>query len=110
LTAVDYDNERDRTRYGYDAGNIVDGVVTLDQARGEYVVVDDDGIGFSVQDLFKSLLNKRVRFTCISFDSMEELEKLLVSSRTEPSVQPALHVRDDVVPPGDEDPAASREP
>ncbi len=80
VSRVDYDNERDKTRYGYDAGNIVDGTSALDEARGEYVVVDDDGVAFSIQDLLKSLSGKRVRITCISFESLEKMAKLLPSA------------------------------
>jgi hypothetical protein len=72
-----YDNSRDRAQYGYDAGNIVDGDVIYDESKKEYVVVDDDGLGFSTQELLKSLLGKKVRITCISFEAIEQIEKMM---------------------------------
>jgi hypothetical protein len=77
---MDYDNARDRNLYGYDAGNIIDGEVVLDGATGEYVVVDDDGKAFSTQELLKSLAGKKVRLTCISFDAIEAIEKMVVKT------------------------------
>jgi hypothetical protein len=74
---MDYDNSRDRKQYGYDAGNIVDGVVTSDPSTGELVLVDEDGIAFSSQSVLRELLGKKVRMTIVSFESIEELEKLL---------------------------------
>ena len=74
---MDYDNSRDRKQYGYDAGNIVDGVVTTDPSTGELVLVDEDGIAFSSQSVLRELLGKKVRMTIVSFESIEELEKLL---------------------------------
>ena len=72
-----YDNERDRKTYGYDAGSIVDGVVTVDPSTGEHVLVDDDGLAFSSQEVLKTLVGKKVRMTMIGFDSIEELQNLL---------------------------------
>lgn len=79
-----YDNDRDRTQYGYDAGNIIDGDVTLDAERQEYVLVDDEGVAFSVQDLLKSLIGKKVRMTCISFEAIENIEKLMAKQPPSP--------------------------
>lgn len=75
-----YDNQRDRHLYGYDAGTIVDGDITLDIETGEYVIVDEDGVAFSAQELFKSLVGKRIRFTCISFESIEAIQNMLSTS------------------------------
>lgn len=72
-----YDNERDRNIYGYDAGTIVDGSVVYDGEKKEFILVDEDGLAFSSQQLLSSLVGKRVRFTCVSFESMEVLEKLM---------------------------------
>ena len=74
---MEYDNSRDRKKYGYDAGNIVDGVVTADPSTGELVLVDEDGVAFSSQCVLKELVGKKVRVTVVSFESIEELEKLL---------------------------------
>lgn len=77
-----YDNEKDRNEYGYDAGNIVDGIVQLDPDTKEYVLVDDDdGVGFSTQNVLKSLEGKKVRVTIISFEAIEAMEKLLAKSQ-----------------------------
>lgn len=78
---MDYDNERDRFESGFDAGSIVDGLVTYDPASGEYVITDEDGKSFSSQELFKSLVGRKVRFTCISFEAMEDLERLVAQTR-----------------------------
>lgn len=75
-----YDNERDRNRYGYDAGHIIDGIITPDPNTGELVLVDEDGVAFSSQEAFKSLLGKKVRLTMISIDSIELLQNLVEES------------------------------
>lgn len=75
-----YDNERDRLKHGFDAGSIVDGEVRLDPDRNEYVIVDDEGIAFSVQELFKLLENKKIRFTCITFESIETIQRMMAAS------------------------------
>lgn len=77
---MDYDNDRDRFAHGYDAGAIVDGEVRQDISTGEYVVVDDDGKAFSSQELLRALVGKRVRVTCISFDAMESIEKMVAQA------------------------------
>jgi len=75
-----YDNDRDRLQYGYDAGNIVDGLVVFDDEKKEYVIVDEDGVAFSTQDLLKELISRKIRFTCISFESIENLQNLLANT------------------------------
>lgn len=75
-----YDNERDQNSYGYDAGHIIDGEVKYDPDLKEYVITDEDGVSFSSQELFKKLLGKKIRFTCISFESIAEIEKMLVKT------------------------------
>lgn len=74
---MEYDNTRDRTKYGYDAGHIVDGKVAFDTTTGEYVIVDEDGVGFSVQQALKELEGKQIRFTCISFEAMQDIANML---------------------------------
>lgn len=73
MSDIEYDNERDRHSYGFDVGNIVDGVVTKDEETGRYVIVDEDGIGFDVLLALKSLVGEKVRVTMISFKSMIDL-------------------------------------
>lgn len=75
-----YDNDRDRYAYGYDAGQIVDGVVSFDEKLNRLVILDDDGASFDPQRALQDLLGKKVRVTMISFESMEEMEKLLAAS------------------------------
>lgn len=80
--ALRYDNERDRFVHGYDAGTIVDGIVQLDTETGEFVLVDDEGIAFSSQELLRSLINRRVRISCVAFDAIEAIEKMLAEAHT----------------------------
>lgn len=77
---MEYDNTRDRGLYGYDAGNIIDGEVVLDRNTNEYIVLDEDGKAFSTQELLKSLVGKKVRLTCISFESIEAIEKMMLQT------------------------------
>ena len=77
-----YDNDRDRFTGGFDAGTIVDGAVHLDPATNEFVIVDEDGKAFSSQSLFKLLLGKKVRFSCVAFESMEAIERMIIKSQT----------------------------
>jgi hypothetical protein len=78
-----YDNDRDRFSHGFDAGTIVDGTIHLDLDTGEFVLVDDDGVAFSSQDLLKSMDGKRVRISCVAFDAMEEIERMIQNSQTD---------------------------
>ena len=75
-----YDNERDRTSYGYDAGSIIEGDDTLDPNTGEYVIVDEEGVAFSSQSILKSLLGQRVRLTCISFEAIQNIQNMLAEA------------------------------
>ena len=75
-----YDNSRDRFANGFDAGSIVDGDVRQDPATGEWVIVDEDGLAFSSQSLFKLLAGKKVRLTCIAFTAMEDIERMVAAS------------------------------
>lgn len=72
-----YGNDEDSDKYGYDAGNIVDGTVVYDTDREEYVIQNSDGVAFSSQDFLKFNLGKDVRMTCISFEAIEIIEKML---------------------------------
>ena len=74
---MDFDNERDRFTHGYDAGQIVDGIVTWDPDKGRYILVDEDGVGYDSQEVLKSLDGQKVRVTVISLASMEEIQKML---------------------------------
>jgi predicted DNA-binding antitoxin AbrB/MazE fold protein len=71
-----YDNERDRNLYGYDAGQIVDGVVTWDSDQERFILVDEDGIGFDPMSVLKLLEGKKIRMTIISQESMEKMSKM----------------------------------
>jgi sensor c-di-GMP phosphodiesterase-like protein len=76
-----YDNERDRHEYGYDAGQIVDGVVTLDPNTGHFVLMDDEGIGYDSQAVLQKLKGQKIRITIISIKSMEEMQKMMEKVR-----------------------------
>lgn len=73
---MEFDNDRQRHAGGFDAGVIVDGVVT-DLGDGRLVLVDEDGVGFDPNMALSSLVGKRVRMTVVSFDAMQVMENLL---------------------------------
>lgn len=75
-----FDNSRDSKQYGYDAGYVVDGIVSINAETGEFILIDEDGVGFSSQEVLKSLIGKKVRITMISHESMEEIQKLMIPS------------------------------
>lgn len=81
---MEYDNERDRLIHGYDAGNIIDGVVVYDENLKRYVLIDDEGVGFDVQAALKSLNGKQIRMTMISFESIQTLENLMANTGGSP--------------------------
>jgi hypothetical protein len=74
--------ENDRFVYGYDAGNIIDGVVSLDKETGEIILVDDDGDVFIPSEALKSLIGKKVRLTMISFEAMASMESMLKTAES----------------------------
>ena len=45
---MEFDNDRDRFIYGFDAGIIIDGVVH--ELDGKYVLIDDEGKGFDKEE------------------------------------------------------------
>jgi len=77
-----YDNVREQFTYGYDAGQVVEGEVVLDPERNEYVIVDDEGIAFSTQEYIKTLVGKKVRFTCATFETLENIERMIQEAQT----------------------------
>jgi len=80
---MEYDNDRDRFAHGFDAGTIVDGEVRKDPDSGELVIVDDEGKAFSSQALFRLLEGKRIRFSCVAFEAMENIEKMMVKANAQ---------------------------
>jgi hypothetical protein len=70
-----FDNERDRHTHGMDVGTIVDGVVT--EHEGRLILVDDEGIAFDPQVVLSSLVGKKIRMTMVSFESLENIERLV---------------------------------
>jgi hypothetical protein len=66
----------DRYSYGYDAGNIVDGVVCRDPETKICIIVDEDGEEFNPQTVLETLVGKKVRMTMISFEALENMEKI----------------------------------
>ena len=77
-----YDNVRDQFTYGYDRGQILDGKVVHDPDRNEYILVDADGVAFSTQEFFKTMLGKEVRFTCASYETISTIESMLKATQT----------------------------
>lgn len=63
-----------------DAGQILEGVVTYDDVKAEYVLKSDDGEIISIQDLLRGLTAKKVRITCISFEAIANIERILAES------------------------------
>jgi hypothetical protein len=74
---IKYDNERDRFQHGFDAGQIIDGTVVLDENLNRLVIVDEDNNGFDVQSALTHLQGEKVRLTLISFESMDKIEQLI---------------------------------
>lgn len=72
------DNDRDRFHYGYDAGVIVDGTVKFDPEKG-YILVDEEGVIFSPQEILRSLEGKQVRITLVSFEALQKMEEMMSS-------------------------------
>jgi len=70
-----FDNERDRHAHGIDVGAIVDGVVT--EYEGRFILVDDEGIAFDPQAVLLDLVGKKIRMTMVSFESLENIERLV---------------------------------
>jgi hypothetical protein len=66
----------DRYSYGYDAGNIIDGVVRQDPDTKMCTIVDEDGEEFVPQAVLETLIGKKVRMTMISFEALENMEKI----------------------------------
>lgn len=77
---MQYKEDSDQYVAGFDAGNILDGKVEKDPDTGEWVIVDDDGLAFSLQKALEKLQGERVRVTCISMRSMETLQQMLEKS------------------------------
>jgi hypothetical protein len=62
---------------GGGTGIIVDGVINLKD--GKYVLIDEDGEEFDIYDEFNDLNGLRVRLTLISFESLDKIEKHLMT-------------------------------
>lgn len=67
----------DIIRNGLSAGIILDGIVLLDKGTGEYVILDEDGEAYSIQSILASMVGKRIRFTTVTFETLETLERML---------------------------------
>ena len=63
-----------------DTGLIIDGVVKYDVVHNEYIVMGDEGEVFSLQETLMPLVGKKVRVTCVTFETIQNLEKLLSGS------------------------------
>lgn len=74
-----YDNVRDSQSHGQEWGMIVEGKVVQDPDTKEWVLLDEDGVGFSPQEYLKRYAGKDVRFTCIPMEDAQRMEDLLKS-------------------------------
>ena len=72
---MEFDNDRDRYKHGMDIGTIVEGIVR--EQNGKFIIIDEDNIAFDPQAVLSSLVDKKIRLTMVSFETMENLEKLL---------------------------------
>ena len=75
---MQFDNERDRNTYGYDAGTIVEGIVTWSESLNRYIIIDEENIGFDPNAVLQKLDGMKIRITIISFEAIENIEKMLV--------------------------------
>lgn len=80
----DYDDpgidiEQDRFAYGFDAGQIIDGVVKYDETLKTHIVVDDDGVGYAIEPALAKLKGQRVRLTLVTMEAMLKMEQMLQS-------------------------------
>jgi hypothetical protein len=78
---MEFDNNRDRFEHGFDAGSIVDGIVEFNEELNRFVVIDNDGVGFDPQVVLQQLVGKKVRITMVSFEAIENLEKLIAENQ-----------------------------
>jgi hypothetical protein len=69
-------HEKDRLKYGFDAGTIIDGTIRYDNSANSYFIEDVDGDKFYPNAALAALNGEKVRFTLISFKSMQHMEDL----------------------------------
>lgn len=74
-------NDTDRFSGGFDAGEIQDGIVSLDGETGNYVLVDEDGRIFDIQMALSTLVGKQIRCTIVSLEAMEQMEKMMLKAQ-----------------------------
>lgn len=79
IRSMKYDNVRDSQSHGQEWGMIVEGAVAQDPDTKEWVLVDEDGVGFSPQEYLRRFAGKQVRFTCVAMEDMQKIEDLLKS-------------------------------
>jgi hypothetical protein len=70
-----FDNERDRFKHGFDAGQIIDGVVT--KHEGRYIIIDEDGVAFDPQKALSVLEGNEIRLTMVRKEAMEDIARLV---------------------------------
>lgn len=62
-----------------DMGVVIDGEITVDSDTGELYLRDSEGNSFPIEEHLRKLKGKQIRFTCITLESMENLEKMLAN-------------------------------
>jgi hypothetical protein len=60
-----------------DMGVVIDGEVIVDSDSGRIQILDSEHHYFEVEEHLRKLKGKQIRFTCITLESMENLEKML---------------------------------
>jgi len=70
-----FDNDRGRYKHGMDIGTIVEGTVVSHEGR--FIIVDEDEIAFDPQIVLSTLEGKKIRLTMVSFETLENIEKML---------------------------------
>ncbi len=79
-----FDQDRDRYSNGLDLGYIVTGKVEVDPETREIVLVDSDGVGFSIMECLMDLIGKEVRFTIVPMVSILKIEQIVNDSNSKP--------------------------
>ena len=69
-------SESKRNTPSIDIGVVEDGTIKV-LPDGELILVGDDGTEFSISRHLAALAGKQIRFTCITLESMENLQSML---------------------------------
>lgn len=70
---MEIDNTQDRYAYGYDAGQIVEGVILYDDESKTHVIVNSNGIGYSTEQVLSTLVGQKVRLNLVMMEIVHGL-------------------------------------